>query len=379
MVGAELKIGRRRPSARRCGGLPLIARVRIRSRSTLCARPENIAAGELCPHADSPAQPLLTMRIEVDRAEVDRRQVPVGIPDEAVGKGEHDRHARRRKRGEVIAGVGVGIFGGELEIVPGQQLECARNAFDFQLLRAERRVPAGDLADVHRFSRERIEDPDIRDFDYWVAKHLHRGRCLAVLDRSAQFDGRNRLPRQSERPAIEGAGVRNMGGAIFRVCGEHSDGPEQADSGGGDRDVKRAADRLLVPAEIPIAAGEEGASRVEPVPRQPPVNRRLQRSGGEVGDRSDKGKLGGIRDIPRPGPVRGDSDQAGKIGRERVEIIVEPDKSKRRLPVGVDDIARFQMAGVEIPDPLTEAAIKGDPSLAVITCVAGPKRVAAIV
>ena len=155
------------------------------------------------------------MGIEVDGPQVDGGQDAARIADKALGESERHRRARLGQRRDKVARVGVGIFGVELEVEPGDQPKQPRKAAHLGLLRAKRRVATGDQGDVDSIPGQRIEHAHLGRDDHRVAERLDRGRSVGLLDVAVEAEQRPRFPRQAERMVIERARVRIMDPAEF--------------------------------------------------------------------------------------------------------------------------------------------------------------------
>jgi hypothetical protein len=185
------------------------------------------------------------VRIEIHRTQVDRRQNAIRVPHEAVGESEHHRRAGFGQRRDEVARIRIGIFAVELRLSRGTSRTRPETPPRFHLLRAERRIAAGNLDDVDRLAGQRIEHAHVRRDDDGIAEQLEGGRIFGLVEFAAQPERRARFPHQLERVMVERAGIRIMRAAIFGIEVQIPDIGEKIVVAAGQGHVDRSAERFL--------------------------------------------------------------------------------------------------------------------------------------
>ncbi len=250
---------------------------------------------------------------------------------------------------------------------------------DHRPLRQQGRIAAADLRNVDRLAGQRIEHPHLRGNGRRVGKHLHRRRRLVLFDASAEAKGRHRRPGKRQRIMVEIAGIGEMDVAELCSPGPVADLRSDIVGAAGQRNVERAADRLLVAAEgAGPESGGKGRFRMQPVEGNAPLHGGHGRARREGECRPGQGQLEQVRSGAGRGSVVAQRDEVRQVGRERIERVAERYGAERRLPVRPRAIERFAVLRVEVPGPLPEIGEEGDAAFAAVAPRAIVQRVGTI-
>ena len=222
-----------------------------RSRASIrSARSVTASLAKAFREIDAVANPFAADIGIVDRAPVDRDQLPRRIAGHPVGKGRLDLGCQQGKAGRDIGAVVAEIFAEEGKSVEPFGAIIDRQ-FDIPLLfRQQRRIAAGGDRGQHGFAIAEVEDRDIGGDDDRIAE-LGDTRCCFLANRGGgEHQPVQWLPGQAKAEFDQPAEVGQVGIAEIAVDRQFADRFHDIDILVGQRDIDIDPGAQLIAAEV---------------------------------------------------------------------------------------------------------------------------------